>query len=106
YYLSTNQYGDGFNGAFSGVGLAAMERDKMLLGQDARIVKLDLSQSHPDEFSMLPADWDGPTPPPLGAPEYVLGHQDGPPASDRLTLYQFHVDWLTPVSSTLSGPTD
>ena len=42
---------------------------------------------------ILPADLDGSTPPPAGAPNYFVGF--GSP----MPLYQYHVDWSHPASS-------
>ena len=41
------------------------------------------------------------TPPPAGAPNYMLGLA----TRQRSTLWRFHVDWATPTNSTLTGPT-
>ena len=38
---------------------------------------------------LLPSDLDGSTPPPAGAPNYILGLSDAP----TLNEWRFHVDW-------------
>jgi len=51
---------------------------------------------------MLPADWDGTTPPPVDAPHPFVQFDDdawGYPA-DRIWIWNFHVDWADPASST------
>jgi hypothetical protein len=52
---------------------------------------------------LLPADLDGSTPPPAGAPNYFLGT---PFTGGTLPLYKFHVDWDNPGNSTFTGPTN
>ena len=49
---------------------------------------------------LLPADLDGPTPPPTGSPSYVLNF-----GSSALNMWKFHVDWANPAASTFTGPT-
>ena len=49
---------------------------------------------------LLPADLDGPTQPAAGTPEYIVNF-----GSSRVNVWKFHVDWTTPASSTLTGPT-
>ena len=52
--------------------------------------------------SLLPADWDGATPPPGGSPNYHLEAE----TSTTLQLFKFHVDFVTPGNSTFTGPTN
>lgn len=61
--------------------------------------------------ALTPADHDGPTPPPAGAPAVVLRHRDteghGPaslPTVDHLELWELTVDFDTPANSMLVGP--
>jgi hypothetical protein len=49
---------------------------------------------------LLPSDLDGTTAPPAGSPNYFLNF-----GSNALRLWKFHVDWATPTSTTLTGPT-
>src|SRR5260370_20169792 len=51
-------------------------------------------------FSLLPSDLDGATPPPSGAPNYLLALGAG-----SLNLWKFHVDWLHPANTNITGPT-
>ena len=98
-----------------GLFVAAFERSKMLIGDPtAQMVLttvsnlLDSSGNPTSRAGMLPADWDGPTPPPAGTPNYMvraLSSQLGWPSPDTLQVYEFHVDWNTPANSTLT-PTD
>ena len=50
----------------------------------------------------LPADLDGRTPPPAGAPNYVLAFDDA--SLTNLNLWKFHADWANPAASTFTGP--
>lgn len=99
------------NKIFSGLGntISALERAAMLTGNPApqfvtffvpapRNLPPQITHSH-----MLAADLDGWRLPPPDTPEYVVQVQDshlGFPAG-RLQVYEFHVDWNSPMSSTL-----
>ncbi len=99
-----------------GMLVAAFERNKMLNGDSTAQMVLETltnpldSMGNPARAGILPADWDGPTPPPAGAPNYMArvlssNPQEGWPSPDTLQMYEFHVDWITPANSTLT-PTD
>lgn len=94
YYMAVNRFVASTN-EFKGQGAVAFERDKMLAGLDARMIAFDLYAVNPNFAGQLPADLDGPLPPPPGAPCYFAEVDDdawGWP-SDRLQLWKFHVDW-------------
>ncbi len=93
YYAAYNMFGPN---AFLGAKVCAFERAKMVSGEAARTVCFDLSS----EGGLLPADLDGNTAPPAGAPNYVVNL-----GNDRLNLWKFKVDWNNPSASTLTGPT-
>jgi hypothetical protein len=99
YYVSYNMFTPPtFN--FTGAKLCALNRAKMISGDPtANQVCFD----KPAEWSLLPSDADGPTPPPTGAPNYFLGEHWSD--QDKLTLYKFRVNWTTPANSTFDGPT-
>jgi hypothetical protein len=110
YYMTGQR-----NKIFAGLGLfvAAFERDKMLTGQPARMVlfsidnggSCDANGTCDHRAGMLPADWDGQTPPPAGTPNYLvrpLADELGWPSPDRLELWAYHVDWGDPTASTLT----
>src|SRR5438105_5939600 len=87
YYMSANQFTLSTS-AFRGTGVVAYERARMLQGLSARAIYIDLgaSSSTSSYFGWLPADLDGTTPPPVGAPNHYLAIQGtslGDPA-DRL----------------------
>ena len=105
YYMSANQFTLSTS-TFSGSGVVAYERARMLQGLSARAVYIDLNgSSATSTFSgLLPADVDGSTPPPNGAPNHYLtlqGTSLGDPA-DRLQQWDFHVDWTTPSNSSFT----
>ena len=95
YYVSYNMFD---NVGFAGTKICAMDRAAMLAGNPATQQCYDLAE----EWSLLPSDANGPTPPPAGSPNYFVGEHwaDG----DKLTMYKFHVDWATPGNSSLAGP--
>lgn len=93
YYTTFNM----FTSTFQGAKLCAYDRAAMLAGTTATQVCYQLSTSY---GGVLPADLDSSTLPPAGAPNYLLNFTAG-----QLNLWKFHVDFTTPASSTLSGPT-
>jgi len=107
YYMTDNQFLD-FT-TFDGAGAFAFDRTKMLAGAaSAGFIYFDLG---PDSGGMLPADLDGHTPPPAGAPEYFAmlaapdlalpGDAPAPP-DYGMHLYAFHADFTTPSASTFT----
>jgi hypothetical protein len=96
YYVTSNTFPNG--NFFSGAKSCAMDRVKMLAGLPATAVCFQLSTS---EWSLLPSDLDGLTPPPAGSPNYniELG------SSTNLRMFKFHVDFTVPANSTFAGPT-
>jgi hypothetical protein len=98
YYVTYNLFENG--DLFDGPEVCAYNRAKMLDGDAAGAAQCfavnDLSLG-----ALLPSDLDGPTPPPAGSPNFIMGWN-----TDALELWKFHVDWTTPVNSDLTGPTD
>lgn len=94
YYVTYNMFGAV---SFAGARVCALDRAKMLAGLPATQQCYQLSTSF---GGLLPADLDGLTPPPAGAPNYVLNF-----GTNRLNLWKFHVDWVNPALSTFTGPT-
>ena len=93
YYLTTEVYNSSST-AFLGPQPFAFDRAKMLDGQAASYLSPGLlGASVPP---ILPADLDGSTLPPSGAPATFLGF----PGSGQYTTYHFHVDFTTPANST------
>jgi hypothetical protein len=101
YYLTINQFLNSVT--WAGAGVLVFDRSRMLAGQDASFQYFDLYSVNPNFGGMLPSDLDGSTPPPAGAPNYLLEVDDstwiGP--QDALRLWRFHVDWNNPANSTL-----
>jgi hypothetical protein len=93
YYFSANRFAGGFLGTYAGV----MERDSMLIGSPANMVIFSVPSSI--SASLLPADCDGTTPPPTGAPNYFVQAFGG-----GLDVFELQVDWADPGSSTFTGP--
>ncbi len=100
YYMSINQF-DENTFAWAGQGVVAFERDQMLLGQPARMVYFDLFDVDPLFGGQQPSDLDG-FPPPTGAPNVFVEADDDAFgfATDRLSMWDFHVDWSNPANST------
>ena len=99
YYVMANHFD---SGGYSGNMISVLERDKMLIGQPAQRV----SFFSPVDLAVLPADLDGPPPPP-GAPNYfvALDYNLSFVPQDALRVYEFHVDWNNTSSSSVVGPT-
>jgi hypothetical protein len=100
------------NKIFSGLGntISAFERSAMLVGNtEPQFVTffVPAPQNPPSVTTrshMLAADLEGTHLPLSGTPEYIVQVQDshlGFPAG-RLQVYEFHVDWDSPTSSTLT----
>ena len=85
---------------WGGVGVMAFERDKMIAGQPAQMVYKDMFADAPALWGgMLPADADGPTLPPAGAPAPLIEVDDDqwdPPnfPADRLDVWNATVNFV------------
>ncbi len=104
YYMAVNQF-DGASQSWRGQAAAAFERERMLSGEPARMVVFDLYGVNPNYGGQLPADLDGPIPPPVGASAWFVEVDDdawGWPG-DRLQLWKFHVDWADTSRSTFGA---
>jgi hypothetical protein len=94
YYNTINVFP---GNSFAGAQACAFDRAAMLAGAAASAICF---QQPPSVSSLLPADLDGSTLPPAGAPNYVVGIAD----SAHLNLFRFHADFANPAASTFSGP--
>ncbi len=105
YYFAFNAF-DGGSGQFAVAAFGALDRAAMLAGKDATMVIVGKTQA---VYSELPADLDGFTPPPAGAPglfmNYISPNLYGADAPYALALWAMHVDWNDPHATTLTGPT-
>jgi hypothetical protein len=96
YYFSYNQFTVG-GGAFVGAGALALERTKMLTGDDAQARFIDLHPVTPEVGGIQPATVTSPTPPPSPiGPELYLQSLNGA-TGDIIQLWAFKVDWTTNV---------
>lgn len=103
YYMTTNQF-DAATFNYAGAGVAAFERDQMLQGNPAQEVYFNEFSVNSCFGGMLPGDLDGPAPP-QGTPNYYSEMDDDtfscPEGSnDNLKIWEFHVDWTNPGTST------
>lgn len=93
YYGSFNLFqGNSYVGAYA----CAFDRNAMLNGTAATAQCF----TTPSEFSFLPSDLDGSTPPPVGSPDYFVDLG----SLNNLDLYAFHVDFSNSANSTFTGP--
>ena len=99
YYMSMNVF-NASGTTYLGPQPFAFDRAKMLAGQAATFVSpVGPLGGSIDPF--LPADLDGPTLPPTGAPNTFVGFP-GQATSPNYTTYHFHVDFVTPANSTFT----
>jgi len=99
YYMSMNVF-NAAGTSYLGPQAFAFNRTNMLAGLPATFI----SPTGPlggsvDPF--LPADIDGPTLPPTGAPATFVGFP-GQASNPNYTTYHFHVDFATPANSTFT----
>jgi hypothetical protein len=104
FYVTTNE---------NTPAIYAFDRNSMLAGTAAAL---------PQRFTapplsgfgfntLTPADLDGATPPPAGAPGILMRHNDSeshgnPGGPDTVEIWEFHVDFATPANSTFANVTN
>ncbi len=94
YYLSINEFESGNP---IGAGAVAFERAAMLTGEpNARMIWF---RAPLPNRGFLPADLDGPEPPP-GAPNYFL--RLATDVNGQLSLWEFRTDWAAPEQATFT----
>jgi hypothetical protein len=97
YYYTTNLFApSGGTLKFAGAQACAFDRNAMIHGKPASAICFQAGAS---VASLLPANLDGATLPPSGAPGIFAGIAD---ASD-LNFFRMHVDFKTPANSTFTG---
>ncbi len=100
YYMGVNQFN---NGAWAGGGVAAYEREKMLVGAPAKQVIISMTGSNPEVFTPMPLDIDGPM---LPSPDqnqlFVWADGDG---ASKLHVWEFDVDWNDTSNTTFTAKT-
>ena len=95
YYFTFNMFP---SGGFAGGKVCAMDRTAMVAG--AMTASMQCFDSGASYGGLLVSDLDGATPPPAGAPAYVVA-LDG---NTDFVYWQLHVDFQTPANSMFSGP--
>ena len=99
YYMSMNVF-SAAGTSYLGPQAFVFDRAKMLVGQPAVFVSpVGPLGGSIDPF--LPADLDGSTLPPTGAPATFIGFP-GQASSPNYTTYHFHADFATPANSTFT----
>ncbi len=99
YYMSMNVF-NASGTTYLGPQPFAFDRTKMLAGQAATFISpVGPLGGSIDPF--LPADLDGSTLPPTGAPNTFVGFP-GQATKPSYTTYHFHVDFVTPANSTFT----
>ncbi len=106
YYGATNEAGGGGNQT-----TYAFDRAAMLAGSPATMQRLTVVPpvSGYGFQTLTPADHDGDTPPPGGAPGIFMRHNDDEahgspnPASDFLEMWEMSVDFVTPANTTVTA---
>ena len=97
YYVTYNMFS---GNTPLGAQVCAHNRNAMLAGQAETAQCFTTSSSN---SGLMPANWDGTNLPPTGSANYVLSLAS---TANNLSLWMFHVDWMTPSNSTLTGPTN
>ena len=97
YYMTDLKFG-AFTGR-QGVRAFAFERAKMLRGEPARAIGFELDRGL---GGLLPADLDGPLPPPHGTASPFVAVDD---ARDEVQIWLFDANFDDPTRSTFAGPT-
>jgi N-acetylneuraminic acid mutarotase len=95
YYMSMNVFNSSGT-AFLGPQAFAFDRAAMIAGTPATFIAAPRGTSADNPF--MPADLDGSTPPPAGAPNPYLAAGTNP----TWPLYHFHVDFANPANSTFT----
>ena len=98
YYMSINRFTAGLTN-WNGIGAVAFNRAAMLAGNASPAMVMFTLPAGNEAGSMLPSDCDGAFPV-TGTPNYFTFINDSP---DHLVIYEFHVDWTTPASSTFGN---
>jgi hypothetical protein len=96
YYITFNMFNSGGT-TFLGPKFCALERSKMLTGAAANVQCFEIA--NPTYGGDLASDMEGSIDPPSGSPNYIMGFE-----ANKLDLWKFRVDWATPASTTLIGP--
>ena len=99
YFQTQNSFTNGTN--FAGAYPCAYNSAKLLAG-DASAEQICFLLTSND-FGLLPADVDSPTPPPSGQEQFFIGSYDRDQTNNHLYLYSMHPDFANPSQSTFTG---
>ncbi|WP_025820244.1 carboxypeptidase-like regulatory domain-containing protein [Shewanella marina] len=100
YYMGVNQFDPNNNFAWSGGGVVAYERDKMLIGAEAQQVIFSMQGNSPEVFTPMPLDIDGiALPNPDQNQLFVWADGEG---DSVLHVWEFDVDWNNASAATFS----
>jgi len=103
YYMSYNMFSSGALN-FMGTEACAYDRAAMVAGSPSPVAVCFGPSGYGNYASYLPSDWDGTTAPAAGSPNIFLGFDyTNDPAVSALSLYKFHVDFVTPGNSTFTN---
>jgi hypothetical protein len=98
YYLSTYESGN--------LGIFALDRTAMLAGLPTTFIRFTTSAliSAPRDTRLLPAHYMGGVAPPPGTPNFFYRSVESAQGSgtERLEIWEFHVDFVTPANSTFT----
>lgn len=113
YYATMDMLDPNGNDTENGVAVCALDRTDMLTGGTAKNPQCFADTSRVGNnglylaHSLIPADFDGTTPPPVGRDEFLVSIEN--PLNDGMTttsasfnLWDFHVDWSNSANSTLT----
>jgi PKD repeat protein len=94
YYLTVNQFAPpSLN--FAGAAVCVLDRTAMISGNpSAQMLFFNLGTAY---GSLLPADVDGTTPPPVGSPNYLANL-----GTNSLRIWKATIDWINTGNSTVS----
>jgi hypothetical protein len=99
-YMSANLFdlfNNGYNGTSEGVRVWALNKQELYNGLTLNPVHFDLSTAY---ANLLPSNARGAVP--SGRPDFFASVS----GSNTLQVWKFHVDWVTPLNSTFTGPTN
>ena len=115
YYLSFDLLDRDNHSMPIGVDACALDRTNMLIGAPANPMQC-FSDPNPIptngtlylRHSLIPADVEGTTAPPVGRHEYLVSIQNPPndgmtTTSTAINLWDFHTDWVNPANSTFAN---
>lgn len=100
YYMGVNQFDPANNYSYAGGGVVAYEREKMLVGAEAKQIIFSMQGNNPDVFTPMPLDIDGPTSPNPNLNQTIMW-ADGS-GDSKLHFAEFDVDWETPENSNIT----